>query len=309
MTDITWAVLVTGGLGIICAGLLFIAAKVFYVFEDPRIAEVEELLPGSNCGGCGLPGCKALAEALVNGTTGITCPVNSSDGMQEIGKLLGQEIAAGEKKIAVVFCKGNISSAKELGAYNGARDCRSAHIHGTSTKLCQFGCIGFGTCINVCQYDAIIEKNGIVEIVREKCTSCGKCVEACPRNIITLAPESKDVVIACSSHDKGLLVKNYCSVGCIACKMCEKNCPHSSIHEENNLFVIDYEKCNACGECTEHCKPNTIDTLIKNVDRKSRYPEGFLEKKEAAKKEKEEKKRQALLATKAKEAQTPQGQG
>lgn len=261
---------VMGILGLVCAGVLFIAAKAFYTYEDPRIDEVASLLAGSNCGGCGFPGCRAYAEALIKREAKTSCPSTSATNMSEISKLLGISIEQGEANVAVVHCKGDASVAKYLGEYFGVEDCRAAHILGTVEKMCPYGCIGLGACIASCPYDAIRKKGTIVEVIREKCVGCGKCAAVCPRKIISLEPKSKDVVIACNSHDKGVLVKDYCQVGCIFCKKCIKTCQFDAISENDNLVKIESAKCTACGECVKACPQSTIDALIKNLDRSNR---------------------------------------
>jgi Na+-translocating ferredoxin:NAD+ oxidoreductase subunit B len=267
MNPVLVSTMVMGGLGLVCAGILYVAARAFYTYEDPRVDLVAALLANSNCGACGYPGCRAFAEALISGQAKTKCPATSADNMTQIANLLGASLGESEPLVAVMHCNGDASSAKFQGTYYGINDCRAAHLIGGVEKMCPYGCIGLGTCITVCPYDAIRKKGRIVEIVRHKCIGCGKCVEVCPRTIISLVPQRQDVVISCLSHDRPPLVKAYCSVGCVFCKKCIKTCPHGAIMEDDNLVVIDYSKCTACAECVAVCPQNSIQALIPTKDR------------------------------------------
>ena len=267
MNPVLTATLVMGGLGLFCSGVLYFAARVFYTQEDPRVDLVSALLANSNCGACGYPGCRAYAEALISGQVKTKCPVTSSDNMTQISRLLGAVLTEMEPVVAVLHCNGDSSSAKFVGQYYGIDDCRAAQLIGAVEKMCPYGCIGLATCITVCPYNAIHQKDGIVQVDRHLCIGCGKCVDICPRRLFTLEAKNKDVVIACSSHDKAVLVKDYCKVGCIVCKKCIKVCPHGAISEDDNLVKIDYLKCTSCGECVAVCPQDTIQALLPNRDR------------------------------------------
>ncbi|OPZ72333.1 MAG: Electron transport complex protein rnfB [bacterium ADurb.Bin478] len=258
---------VMGGLGLFCAGVLYFAARVFYTQEDPRVDLVMALLANSNCGACGYPGCRAYADALISGQVKSKCPVTSSENMAQISRLLGASLVELESMVAVIHCQGDSSAAKFVGTYYGINDCRAAQLIGGVEKMCPYGCIGLGTCITVCPSAAIVKKGRIVEVIRSRCIGCGKCVDVCPRKIISLVPASKDVVIACRSHDRAPLVKEYCRVGCIVCKKCIKTCPYGAISEDDNLVKIDYNVCTSCGECVAVCPQNTIRALIPDRDR------------------------------------------
>ena len=267
MNPVIISTTVMGGLGLLCAGILYFAARVFYTHEDPRVDLVAALLANSNCGACGYPGCRAFAEALISGQARSKCPATSAENMAQISRLLGASLTDMEPVIAVIHCNGYSSSAKFVGQYYGIEDCRAAQLIGGVEKMCPYGCIGLGTCMMVCPYNAIVKKGRIVEVIRSRCIGCGKCVEVCPRNIISLVPASQDVVIACQSHDRAPLVKEYCKVGCIVCKKCIKTCPHGAISEDDNLVKIDYALCTSCGECVAVCPQDTIRTLIPDRDR------------------------------------------
>ena len=260
------AALVMGALGLLTSGGLLIAARKFYVFEDPRIGQIEELLPGANCGACGLPGCKAYSEALVlQGIEG-ACPAAGAETMAAIGKVLGKELDAVAPVKAALLCAGTDAVAKTRGIYEGLHDCRAAHLLGLAEKICPYGCMGLGTCVESCPFDAIVEKDGIIEVLPDKCTGCGNCVDACPRALLQLIPEGHQVVVACASHDGAKKVKAYCSVGCVSCQACihkeikgkVRGCPHHAIRFEDGLAIIDHEACTQCWECVDMCRTDTI---------------------------------------------------
>jgi Na+-translocating ferredoxin:NAD+ oxidoreductase subunit B len=249
---------VMGGLGALLAGSLLVAAKKFYVFEDPRIGEIAALLPGANCGGCGKAGCNAFAEAMVGGEEGLRCPVCSTDAMEAIARVMGAVMAAGEPLVAHVMCEGLQSSAQFNGMYAGITDCRAAHLVGQVSRVCSYGCIGLGTCVAACPFDAIDVYDGIAHIIPQKCVACGKCVEACPRDIISLIPKGRRVFVPCKSVDAGKVVTKVCEIGCIGCKKCVKVCPSDAIIFDNNLAAVDQARCTQCNECVLACPRDII---------------------------------------------------
>jgi RnfABCDGE-type electron transport complex B subunit len=248
---------VMGGLGLLLSLALLLAAKRFYVYEDPRIGQVEELLPGANCGGCGKAGCKAFAEALVAGEDG-NCPVCGQDAMTEIARLLGKELGGAEPLVAHVMCEGLLSSASFNGMYQGIDDCRAAHLVGQVDRVCSYGCIGMGTCVEACAFDAIETYNHIARVIPENCVACGKCVEACPRELIVMIPKGRQVFIPCKSFDSGKVVSKVCEIGCIGCRKCVKACPSDAIWFDDNLAEINLEKCTQCYECVVACPRHLI---------------------------------------------------
>ena len=141
----------------------------------------------------------------------------------------------------------------------GEEDCAMvAHVPGGGPKSCDFGCLGFGNCVKACPFDAIHVVNGIALVDHEACKACGKCVSACPRHLIDLVPYSKKYFVTCSSKDKGKAVMSVCDVGCIGCRMCEKECHFDAVHVENNVARIDYDKCKNCGMCAKKCPKKII---------------------------------------------------
>ena len=268
MNFIMIAVIVLGAIGLIAALVLFAASKKFAVYEDPRIAQVNELLPGANCGGCGFAGCGGMADALVKGADagsidGLNCPVGGADVMGKVADLLGMAIANGEPKVAVVRCNGTCEHRAKIAEYAGLRTCAAMHACGAGETACGFGCLGCGDCVAACQFDAIRinAETGIAEVDEEKCVACGACVKACPRCIIELrkkGPKGRRVYVSCVNKDKGAVSMKACKVSCIGCGKCEKECPFGAITVGNNCSYIDPEKCRLCRKCEKVCPTHAI---------------------------------------------------
>ena len=252
---------VIGGLGILVGLLLGKAGKIFKVEENETETAVREALPGNNCGACGYPGCDGLAKAIAEGKAPTNaCPVGGAAVAEKVAAIMGGDSEQpGERMVAYVRCGGDCDKAKDVYQYVGPEICSIAvNSPGGGPKGCAFGCLGYGECKSVCEFGAINMVDGIAVIDPEKCVACGKCVSVCPRHLIRLVPASKDHHIRCSSADRGLDVKKVCSVGCLACTMCVKQCPVEAITMQGNLPVIDYEKCVNCGACQKKCPAKTI---------------------------------------------------
>ena len=254
------ATVVVSVIGLLIGLFLGLAFKKLEVPVDEKEAKVRELLPGANCGGCGYAGCDACAKAIANQEAAAdVCPVASSDIHVEIAKLMGSSVDTTEKQVAYVKCAGTCDKAKKNSNYYGPKDCKlAAGIGGNGSKGCSYGCMGFGSCVKVCAFDAIHIVDGIALVDKEKCTACGMCVAECPINIIEMVPKKAKTLVACSSLDKGKDVKPVCSTGCIGCKLCTKACQFDAIHVENNLAKIDYSKCTNCGACVKVCPVKVI---------------------------------------------------
>ncbi len=221
------AILITsgaiGGVGLVCGTALALAAKFLAVKEDPRVEEMEEILPGANCGGCGFAGCADYAKAVViDGASINLCAPGGAEVLGLMAEAMGQEASAEEKKVAVVMCAGDSEKAPRKHLYNGVADCAAAAAVGGGDKLCSYGCLGYGSCARVCPSGAIELKDNIAIVHPDLCISCSACVKACPRDIIAMVPESKSVHVLCSSKDKGPVAKKACKVACIGCRMCLK---------------------------------------------------------------------------------------
>lgn len=258
--NIVYPILSIGGLGVVFGAGLGIAGEVFKVEEDPKVVEVLEALPGANCGGCGFPGCSGLATAIAAGEAPVNgCPVGGAAVAAKIGEIMGVAAGSADPIAAFVKCNGTCEKAKDKYEYFGIDDCNMAvQLAGGGSKSCSYGCIGLGSCKKACAFGAIEIIDGIAVIDKEKCVSCGKCVSTCPKHIIEMLPAKSKVKVACSNKDVGKNVMPVCTVGCIACKICEKNCPFDAIHVVDNIAVIDYTKCKNCGICANKCPKNVI---------------------------------------------------
>jgi electron transport complex protein RnfB len=255
------SVLVVGGAGLLIGLLLGLAGKKFAVEIDEREALVREALPGNNCGGCGYPGCDGAAAAIVNGEAPVTaCPVGGAAVAKEIGRIMGQEVAEAARMTAFVHCGGDCEKTRSDYAYTGVEECSiMPFMPGGGAKRCSFGCMGYGSCVKACNFNAIHIVNGVAVVDREACKACGACVKVCPNHLIELIPyENADYHVICSSKEKGKAVMDACDIGCIGCKKCEKNCPSNAIKVEDNVARIDYALCSNCGACKENCPRGCI---------------------------------------------------
>ncbi len=268
-------VIVVGGVGLFFGLFLGIASKQLYVHVDPRIEEIQSALLGANCGGCAYPGCGAFAKAVVAGEADPTgCIPGGPKTASRIAEILGVDAQTVEEKMAVVHCKGGSTEAKVRAVYEGIQDCNSAVLTGNGSKVCPDGCLGLGTCVRVCSFDALsINTNGVAVVDAEKCTGCGKCISACPRSIIELIPKVFKIFVACNNHERGAKVKKYCSVGCTACTLCVKATPSGAVAMDNNLPILDYSKeenfIPAAHKCPTHCFVDMVKARPKaNIDTK-----------------------------------------
>lgn len=257
------ATVCVGGAGILIGILLGIAGEKLKVEVDEREEKILGVLPGNNCGGCGYPGCSGLAAAIVKGEAPVNqCPVGGASVGTQIGEIMGVKADEGGRKVAYVMCSGNCEKAKDSYEYSGVMDCQSAvYAPGQGPKACNYGCMGFGSCVKACPFDAIHIVDGIALVDEEACKACGKCIAACPKHLIEFVPYQAPVKVACHSQDKGKDVMAACAAGCIGCHLCEKNCEHDAVHVENNIAHIDYEKCVACGACVEKCPKKVIHKI------------------------------------------------
>lgn len=268
MSFIIQAVIVLGVIAILAAAVLYVCSKKFAVYEDPRIGQVAEILPGANCGGCGFPGCSGMADALVKGCDagsidGLNCPVGGAEVMTKVADLLGMAIANSDPKVAVVRCNGTCANRPKIAEYKGLRTCAAMHSCGAGETACGYGCLGCGDCVAACQFGAISinPETGIAEVDEEKCTACGACVKACPRNIIELrkkGPKGRRVYVSCVNKDKGPAAMKACAAACIGCGKCQKECAFEAITIANNVSYIDPDKCRLCRKCEKVCPTHAI---------------------------------------------------
>ncbi len=262
MNGIWIAVLIIGGMGLLFGALLGIAGKLFAIEVDERVPQILEVLPGANCGGCGFAGCSAYANALVNDNVRPDmCPVGGTVAAEKIAEILGVTAEEKEKLVARVLCNGSPARAVQKYIFDGPTDCYSAARLGGGEKMCPHGCLGFGSCVKVCQFDAISIIDGVAVVDTKNCVACGACAKECPKNIIKLLPAKSKYTITCKSVEKGKLTRQDCQVGCIGCGICVKNCPQEAIVVKDNLAAIDPSKCINCGICATKCPQKAINLM------------------------------------------------
>lgn len=255
-------------LALVAAVILYFIAQKFKVYEDPRIDEIQNILPAANCGGCGFAGCRNFAEALVKADTfeGLNCPVGGSEVMELSAKILGKEAPLVDPLVAVLLCNGTPEQRPRTSKFDGAVDCRISHNLYIGETDCSYGCMGHGDCVRACSFGAMYmdEITELPVIIDDKCVACGACVKACPRNLIELrkkAKKDRKIYVACSNCDKGGPARRACKVACIGCGKCFKVCAFDAITINNNLAYIDAKKCTFCRKCVTECPTNSIIEL------------------------------------------------
>ena len=262
---ILWTVVTVTALGLVLAVVLFLVAKRFRVEEDPRIDEVEKVMPGANCGGCGFAGCRAFAEATVKAASPDEnfCPVGGNEVMARVAAILGFEAKEKAPMVAVVRCNGTCANRPRTNTYDGVQSCKVKAALYAGDTACAFGCLGCGDCAAACQFGALSmdPETGLPVVDEEKCTACGACVKACPKAVIELRPKGPrgmKVYVSCVNKDKGPVAKKACAAACIGCGICAKTCTHDAIVVENNIAYIDASKCKLCRECEAMCPTGSI---------------------------------------------------
>lgn len=264
ISGILIAALIVGGTGLFIGVFLGIAGKKLAVEVDPREEAIMGVLPGNNCGGCGYAGCSGLAAAIVAGEAEITdCPVGGSAVAEKIGEIMGLDAGAQTRMVAYVKCAGTCDKAVQDYEYTGIEDCSMMkYMQNLGPKGCNYGCHGFGDCVKACPFDAIHIMNGVAVVDREACKACGKCVKACPNELIEMVSYDQKVMVQCNSRDIGKHVVKVCKIGCVGCRLCERNCEAAAIKVENNIAHIDYDKCTNCGVCVEKCPKKVIQLIF-----------------------------------------------
>jgi Na+-translocating ferredoxin:NAD+ oxidoreductase subunit B len=272
-------ILIAAGLmGLI--GLLFsislgIAGKKFAVEVDPRLNEIEKSLPGVNCGGCGYASCAMYAEAVAGEKAPVDlCVVGGQDTARDVAHVMGISVSdeAKDKIVAVVFCQGDSEASAFPGEYRGIRDCAAAVYSQDVSKRCKYGCVGLGSCVDACPFDAIhLSKTGIPFVDAEKCTACGKCVAACPRNLIELHPLKHDSFVYCKSQDPAIIAKKVCVKACTGCTLCAKSAAKDdnpdAVRMEGNLAVVNTKNYAAKPEYGAKCPTGAYSTYVNIVNK------------------------------------------
>lgn len=282
------ALIALGSLTLLLAVMLIVANKKLYVYEDPRIDQVEDMLPHANCGACGFPGCRPFAEALVTGKAlPGKCSVSSDEGRAAIAKFLGVALGAEEKRVARLACGGGLNVAINRAKYKGIQSCQAASLVSGGGKGCFWGCLGLGDCERVCDFDAItMNQFGLPVVDVNKCTACGDCVEVCPKDLFSLHPISHRLWVNCKNLEQGDDILEECQVACTACGKCAMDAPGNLISMINNLPVVDYSKNHNTQAPIQRCPTGAIVWLddkegiikgpeAKKIIRKGQRMEGF----------------------------------
>ena len=261
MNEILIAVIAVVAIGVVCAAMLVVAAKLMAVKEDERFPAVRECLPGANCGACGYAGCDGYAKALCeNPDVPANLCIPGADAVsKQLSEVLGVAFEDVVEQVAVVHCSGDCQHTQDKVAYSGIESCAAAKLMYGGKGSCTYGCLGLGDCAKACPQDAIYIKDGVAGICAADCIGCGLCAKTCPNHLISLVPDVKRVIVRCSNRDKGAVTRKVCSAGCIGCKKCERVCPSGAIKVVDNVAVIDYEKCTDCGACAENCTTKCIE--------------------------------------------------
>lgn len=264
---ILFPILVLGCMGVIFGAILGFASIIFRVEQDPKVPLVRECLPGANCGGCGFAGCDALAEAITKGEAPVNaCPVGGAAVAEKVAAVMGVEAGSTEKMTAFVKCQGDCDKAKSKFEYYGVDSCNFEASVSGGHKACAHGCIGDGSCVDACAFDAIHVVNGVAVVDMEKCVACGACIKACPKKLIELVPYNKRVRVVCNSLDQAAAAMKVCDTSCIGCGKCAKGCPVEAIEMTTignlvppaKIAKIDYSKCVQCGKCIKECPRGAI---------------------------------------------------
>ncbi|RMH62920.1 MAG: RnfABCDGE type electron transport complex subunit B [Calditrichaeota bacterium] len=241
--EISSAVLFIGGLSVFLAAVLALANRKLTVAEDPRIDTVTDMLPNANCGACGKPGCRAFAEAVVHGEIAPgACTVGGPETAEKVAHYLGIDPGSVVRRVARLLCAGGTDVAEQAAGYSGASSCRAAATVAGGPKACTYGCLGLADCEVACTFDAItMMPNALPFVNAAKCTACGDCVEACPKNLFELIPVNQHLLVQCKSQLAGDEILESCEVACTACSRCAADAPEGLIEMQNNLPVIHAE--------------------------------------------------------------------
>ncbi|MCK5311179.1 MAG: RnfABCDGE type electron transport complex subunit B, partial [Desulfobacteraceae bacterium] len=226
------SLILMGGLGIVIGSSLAIASKLFYVYVDPKVEAIDEALPGANCGGCGYPGCSPNAQAIVDGKSGVdSCVAAGADVAVTIAGIMGVSVSEKESEFATPGCYYPMNKTDIKYSYNGIADCRAANQLFGGMKECQIGCIGLGTCVDACLFDALsMGEDMLPKVDEEKCTGCGACEKACPKNMIALTSVTRRII------------REYTEDECIT--PCQKACPVG-------IDIREYIRCITIGDHTK----------------------------------------------------------
>lgn len=272
---IIYPVILLASFGLVLGIVLGFASKKFHVFSEAMTQKIYATLPNVNCGACGYKTCLAFAKAVTEGKKeAVGCIPGGPETAHAIGDILGISVTPADPLMAVVHCKGGKNEAANRFVYDGIEDCHAAILTSNGPKTCIDGCLGLGTCVRACPFNAIsVSKNQVAVVDPEKCTGCGACISSCPRSLIGLIPRVHKIFLACANHDRGSKVTSYCTAGCTSCTLCVKATPSGAIEMNDNLPILDYKTAEnfvvAAHSCPEHCFVDLVKFRPKvNIDGK-----------------------------------------
>lgn len=276
MEAILVPVMIVSVLGLIFGIVLAVSFIFFAVPTDERVEALAEALPGANCGACGYPACEGYAKAIAHENAPTNkCALGGSNVALKLSEIMGVAFTDAAKEHAMVMCQGKCGVSFDKMDYQGVQTCAACNELYKGKSSCSYGCLGLADCVKACPYGAIKIIDGIAKVDPDLCTGCKICTKICPKGIISMVPETSSVHVLCSSHDKGIVTKKACSLGCIGCKKCEKTCQYGAITVTDNCARIDYSKCTNCGECVAQCPTGSIVQQLE-------YPTCFAEKEAVA---------------------------
>ena len=263
MQTALYAILLLAAMAV-CIGLVLSwASQRFHVDVNPKIENIEEILPNINCGACGFPGCNGFATGLVEGKAEPSgCPPGGQPVAVKVATILGLPMPepSEERPVVRIKCTGEGAGVVAYNyEYHGLDDCNASYVLYGGNKGCQWGCMGLGSCVKVCPYDAFDWTHGLIpKVIDDKCTGCSLCIPSCPVDLIEMYTDRTEVIVLCNSLDKAKTTAEVCQVGCISCDKCVKACPYEAVEVENFLAVITQDKCTGCGLCVEACPTDCI---------------------------------------------------
>lgn len=263
------SILAMFGLGLVASVLLAVAAKIFFVKENPKVEAALEILPGANCGGCGFAGCEGYAKAVV---TDPEIPANrccacSKEAIVELAELTGKVVAEAEPLVAMRRCDRYHGQVATLYDYQGIPSCAAATPLRGGAAACNHSCLGFGDCVVACPFGAMEIQGNLACVDVDRCTGCGSCITACPRNVLELIPKRARVCVPCNTRNKGKAVMEVCEVGCIKCAKCVRACPARAVSLKDGRITVDHALCGSFGpDCGMACVAQCARGIFRPID-------------------------------------------
>lgn len=242
--EVIGSVAILGGVATLFGAAISVVNARFRVWEDPRIDAVRDLLPGADCGACGRAGCRAFAEAVIDGSAApAECTVMGPDERADVADYLGISEGSADRRVARLLCAGGRDVAPYRARYHGVESCAAAAAVTGGGKACPWGCLGYADCAVSCEFDAIeMSRWGLPIVDLDGCVACGDCVEACPLDLFVLLPADHHLLVQCKNLLRGDEAEAVCSVACNACGRCVLDAADGLIALENGLAIIDYER-------------------------------------------------------------------